>query len=101
MGRAIPLDIGSMHFAKKADAIEHVRKLLGKYSIGSFLDAEDTSFCLALFARHSHFSEKAGSGIKAIEVRRDEYGNKHFQIHRTDGTNIDISLVHCITPKGE
>jgi hypothetical protein len=99
MGRAIPIDIGSMHFAKKTDATEHVRKLIGKYSVGSFLDAEDASFCFLLFSRHSHFSEKAASGIRLIEVRRDEYGNKHFHIHRTDGTDVDISWVHCITPK--
>ncbi|MFE8644998.1 DUF3223 domain-containing protein [Sphingomonas sp. NCPPB 2930] len=89
-----------MHFTKKSDVIDYVRKLIGKYSIGSFLDSEDAFFCSNLFTRHSHYLEKAGSGIKSIEVRRDEYGNKHFQIHRTDGTDIDISWVHCITPKG-
>jgi hypothetical protein len=31
-----------------------------------------------------------------VEVRLDEYRNKHFQVHRTDGTNEDISWVHCI-----
>jgi len=100
MGRAIPMEIGSVHFAKKADATEHVRGLIGRYSIGSFLDSEDESFCLALFSRHSHYSEKVGSGIESIEVRRDEYGNKHFQIHRTDGSDIDISWVQCISPRG-
>ncbi|WP_421953716.1 DUF3223 domain-containing protein [Polaromonas sp.] len=76
-----------------------MRTLIDGYRVGDFLNASDTEFCAALFRRHSHHAEKMGVGMRAIEVRLDDYENKHFQIHRYDGTNVDISWVHCITPK--
>lgn len=99
MGRSVPLVIGKEHFASREAAKVRVRKLIGAYEFGDFLGEDDLSFCMDLFKHHTQYTEKIGSGVRAIQVRRDEQGNRYFHIHRLDGTDVDISWVHCITPK--
>lgn len=96
MGRAIPITIGGEIFPRKEDATLRVRELISKYEVGSYLSSADEEFCKDLFNSHPECVEKIGSGISRIEVRLDIYGHKHFQIHRSDQTNIDISWPHCI-----
>lgn len=71
--------------------------MIAKYVPGTFLDEADKNFVLHLFAQHPEYARKAGAGISRVEVRLDVYGNKHFQVHRIDGTDEDISWVYCIT----
>lgn len=102
MGRAIPLTIHGKFFEKKEDLTEFVRALIARYPVGTFLAADDHAFCIALFKHHSDAGAKFGPGISNIEVRLDIYGKKHFQVHRVDGSDDDISWPHCIkNAKGE
>jgi len=96
MGKSIPVEVGGKRFPTKGMLTTHIRELIGRHSVGAFLDEEDMGFCLALFKFHPEAASKFGPGISKIEVRRDEYGNKHFQVHRSDGSNDDISWVHCV-----
>lgn len=96
MGKGIPVVVGEQTFPTKMALRAYVRGLMGQYVAGSFLDEADLNFCLALFRSHPDAQAKFGSGISRVEVRRDQYGNKHFQVHRTDGSSDDISWVHCI-----
>ena len=96
MGRGIPVEVGGKYFPTKEALTTYIRELMERHRIGDFLDEEDTRFCLALFRFHPEASSKFGDGISKVEVRRDEYGHKHFQIYRSDGSNDDISWVHCV-----
>lgn len=96
MGKSIPVVVGTENFPTKQALRDRVRGLIGRYSEGMFLTPEDLGFCLELFKFHPEANMKLGSGVSKVEVRIDQYGNKHFQIHRDDGTNDDISWVHCI-----
>jgi hypothetical protein len=97
MGKAISVTINGERFPKKEALQERIRTLIGKYPVGAFLTEEDNVFCLSLFGHHPEARSKLGAGVRRIEVRLDRYGNKHFQIHRIDGTSDDISWVHCVT----
>ena len=96
MGKSIPLEIQGHRFPTKSALTHHVRELIARHHVGAWLAGDDLEFCLALFRFHPEASEKFGSGIARVEIRLDEYRNKHFQIYRTDDTTDDISWVHCI-----
>ncbi len=96
MGRGIQTIIAGEVFATKKDLTVRVRAIVSKYRFGDFLDAADTDFCMALFKFHTESQRKIGSGVSKIEIRRDEYGKKYMHIHRTDGTDTDISWTHCV-----
>lgn len=96
MGRSIPVEVGGRRFPTKGALTAYMRELVSRYSVGAYLDSKDVGFCLSLFKHHPEAESKFGVGITMIEVRRDEYGNKHFQIHRSDGSSDDISWVHCV-----
>jgi len=49
------------------------------------------SFPYAIFDRHPHREEKTGCGLRHIDLRLTEYGNRGFYAVRTDGTDIDFS----------
>jgi hypothetical protein len=100
MGKSIPVTVGDQFFPTKTALRAHVRGLIDRYSVGSFLDDADLRFCLSLFRFHSEAKAKFGSGVSRVEVRRDQYGNKHFQVHRGDGSSDDISWVHCVEQAG-
>jgi len=99
MGKSIPIKIGEFSYPSKAAAKDAVRELIGKYSFNEKLNNDDKLYCLELFKRHSEYKDKTGCGIKDIEVKRDEYGHKYFHLFRVDGSDEDISWVHCISPK--
>lgn len=100
MGRSIAVVIGTKQFPTKGALTQYIRTLISGYSIGSFLERDDLAFCQELFRTHPDAESKIGSGISKVEVRLDDYGHKHFQVHRTDGTNDDISWVHCVRCAG-
>jgi hypothetical protein len=99
MGAGIEVEVAGKRFRTKTELKDTVRNLIAKYTFGQFLDNEDFQFCMELFRRHSDYEQKVGRGVQRIEVRRDDYGNRYFHLHRIDGTDTDISWVHCVTPK--
>lgn len=96
MGKRISVLIGTRRFPTKGELTEYVRSLIGRYSAGMCLAGDDLDFCFELFKFHPEAVLKFGPGITKVEVRLDTYGHKHFQVHRSDGTDDDISWVHCI-----
>jgi hypothetical protein len=97
MGRGIPVVVDGRRFETKSALKAHVRGLISRYSVGEYLNPADLAFCLSLFRFHDGAAEKFGSGIVRVEVRLDQYGKKHFQVYRVDGSDDDISWPHCIT----
>ena len=96
MGKAIPVQIGGIHFAKKGDALSHIRKILNKYPFYTKLDLIDEEFLRCAIQNHPEYSEKVGAGIDYFEVRPAEYGTRCFWIIRCDGSSDDFSYKYCI-----
>ena len=96
MGKRISITVNGMLFPTKGALTAHVRELIARYPVGLNVEGDDLNFCLALFKLHPDADVKLASGIKRVEVRLDQYNNKHFQLHRNDGTEDDISWTWCV-----
>lgn len=95
---AKPIVIGDIQFRTKTAAKDEIRRRIGQYEAGDILSVADQIFFEELFKLHDEYSEKVGAGLKHIQVEMDLHGNRCLYIHRTDGAEIDISLVHCVQP---
>ena len=98
---AKPIIFGSYQFRTKKSAIEEARHRINQYEAGSRISPDDEHFFTSLFTLHSEHKEKKGTGIDHIKVERDFHNNRCLYIHRTDGTSIDCSWVHCIQPASQ
>nr|WP_256349419.1 DCL family protein [Pseudomonas gingeri] len=81
--------------------MEEARRRINQYEAGSRISPNDEHFFTSLFTLHSEYEEKKGPGIDHIKVERDFHNNRCLYIHRTDGTSIDCSWVHCIHPASQ
>ena len=95
---AKPIVIGDIQFRTKTAAKAEIRRRIGQYEAGDILSVADQVFFEELFKLHDEYVEKVGVGIKHIQVERDFHRNRCLYIHRTDGSEIDISWVHCVQP---
>ncbi|WP_318440556.1 DUF3223 domain-containing protein [Photobacterium leiognathi] len=95
---AKPISFGHFQFRTKKSATEEARRRINQYEAGDKLNPDDELFFSMLFTLHSEYEEKRGSGIDYIQVERDFHNNRCLYIHRTDGTRVDCSWVHCIQP---
>ncbi len=96
MGKSIPISVNGRYFPTKTALTEYIRELIARYPVGFSVEGEDRSFCFELFNFHPDVASKLASGVRSLEVRLDDYGHKHFQLLRGDGTEDDISWVHCV-----
>jgi hypothetical protein len=96
MGRAISVTVNGQVFQKKGDLTNYIRSLVEKYPVGDFLTVEDRAFCLSLFESHPSYPEKIAPGVDRIQVLVQEKGTVGFQIHKSDGTNDNISWAECV-----
>lgn len=95
---AQPIVIGDIQFKTKTAAKAEIRRRIGQYEAGDILSVADQAFFEELFKLHDEYVEKVGVGIKHLQVERDFHRNRCLYIHRTDGSEIDISWVHCVQP---
>ncbi len=93
---AKPIVIGDIQFRTKTAAKAEIRRRIGQYEAGDILSVADQVFFEELFKLHDEYVEKVGVAIKHIQVERDFHRNRCLYIHRTDGSEIDISWVHCV-----
>jgi hypothetical protein len=96
MAKAIPLQLDGRDFAKKGDALLHVRARLQSYSPGQRVADEDEALLRALLARHPDSVAKTGSGVDHFMVRSADYGTKCFWVVRTDGSTERFSYKECL-----
>ena len=96
MGKAIRVNVNGQVFQKKGDLTTYIRSLVEKYPIGDFLTVEDRAFCLSLFESHPAYPDKIAPGVDRIQVLAQEKGTVVFQIHKSDGTNDNISWTECV-----
>ena len=95
---AKPIVIGDIQFRTQAAAKDEIRRRIGQYEAGDIVSVADQVFFEDLFKLHDEYSEKVGAGIKHIRIERDFHRNRCLYIHRADGSEIDISWVHCVQP---
>lgn len=95
---ANPVIFGTHQFRTQKAATEEARQRINQYESGEKLALDDETFFRDLFKLHDQHDEKVGVGIKHIEVRRDFHNNRCLYILREDGSETDISWVHCIRP---
>lgn len=96
MAKAQPVEIGDMKFAKKGDALDHLKSILNSYSPEELVSPVDEIFLLEALKKHPEVSEKFGVGIAHLFVRRADYGTKCFWIKRTDGSEERFSYKSCV-----
>ena len=95
--------INGKPFKNKSQITEHFRNIL-KRNDNQTLNQEDTNDVLDLLTYHKEYDEKVGSGIDHVRVEYhidDLYDRPakypHFELYRTDGTNIDFSFHKTIS----
>lgn len=101
---AKPVIIGEESFPTKKAALEHIREVRDTYPDGAVLTHGDELFLRWLLALHTEATEKIGCGISYFTVETEkEFGgkNRHFVLHRHDGSSTDFSFVHCLSPESK
>jgi len=99
-GKARKIEIPTRVFNKHGDAVLFFRKMLARYSNGDRVSDADALDLKALMSRHDEQQQKEGCGISHFYVDEGPEGfTRCFWIARTDGSNIDISFMHCLEKK--
>jgi len=96
-------NLNGKQFKTKKEITEHFRNIL-KRNDNQTLNENDIDYVLDLLKYHKKYEEKIGSGISHVRV---EYHidnlydrpatHPHFELYRTDGTNIDFSFYKTIS----
>lgn len=90
--------IGALTFRTKKECEQYARSIICRLGCGPISSTHDSfSFFYDLIQNHPKREEKIGSGIASFEIVPNPLIPKYFQtlIHRTDGSTIDFSWVHC------
>jgi hypothetical protein len=98
------VEIGDRVFPTKKSALTEIRALRDRYPDGIKLDHGDHALLCDLVSLHTEAEEKIGIGISHFTVATEaEFGgrNRHFVLHRHDGSFTDFSFVHCFNPKSK
>lgn len=93
---AKPIEIGSLRFSKKGEAIAFFRNMLNKYELGDEVSDADTQILSLLIARHPEATEKIGPGIACFKVKSADFGTRCFWITQTNGVKVKFSFRACL-----
>ena len=92
---AKPVNIGTMSFPKKGDAVEFFKEMLYKYDLGDKVTLEDSEILMQLLNKHPEADDKIGKGIASFSVRSADYNTRCFWVNRVDGTTEKFSFRAC------
>jgi hypothetical protein len=88
------------YFITQKELKEYIKSILYKYPLGELLDGYDFEFMMDVLSRHQNYDEKIGCGVDAIRVvRESQWGTRHFEILRIDGSSIDFGYDKCLRPE--
>lgn len=92
------LIINGIEFKSNAAASEHIRRMFNRIKLHTPLGESDHAFVSDLLLRHPEAEAKIGVGIKHFTVAPDSVykRNRHFIVHRVDGTFVDFSWMKCV-----
>ena len=101
---AKPVTIGTEIFPTKKAALEAIRNVRDRYEDRVPLSRADDEFMRDLLSLHSEAIDKFGVGVSHFTVATEAvFGgrNRHFVLHRHDGSSSDFSFMHCVTPEAK
>lgn len=98
MSRKNRIFIGNEEFSSKENAKKFIRAIRDSYADNEMLDENDHDLIFSLLQLHPEACEKIGCGIKyfTVETQQEIGRNRHFILHRLDGTYTDFSFISCI-----
>ena len=86
--------VNKIPFKTQKQVQDYAKEIMYRNDVGECLKGDDFDFMLDYFAVfHHEWDIKKGSGVECIEVIIDALYSKYraFWIHRTDGSDTDIS----------
>jgi hypothetical protein len=89
--------IGHRRFSSKTAAVQAIRDVLYRYSIGTTITGPDAELLTDLLAQHHERDLKIGCGVRSFEVEQN-LGTRGFWLTRHDGTRTDWSYLTCLKP---
>ncbi len=95
---AKPISIGPLNFKLKKDALKFIREIRDSYRDSEIVSAAHASFLTDLLELHPEAVEKVSVGIRyfTVELDTEFRRNRHFVVHRIDGTHSDFSFPTCL-----
>ncbi|MDY0089990.1 MAG: DCL family protein [Flavobacteriaceae bacterium] len=91
-----PIQIGTLSFKSKKEALTHFKQILNSYDFGETLNANDFNEVYELLKTHEKVKEKIGVGIKEIKVDVIRSKTKCFYLIRNDLTIESFSYTRRI-----
>ena len=87
--------INGLTFSYKTKINNHTRQLINEIGIGGRIYPNDEHFNYFndLLKYHEGYIDKIGCGLKFLFITNSKYNSFQLNIHRTDGTNIDIAYI--------
>lgn len=103
MGKARRISLSTRSFDRVGDAKAFFGAMLQRYKIGDIVNVEDTADLSALLGLHDEYEEKIGTGVVGFRVNTPpkdvpQFSKRCFWVIRSDGSEIDFSLGHCLKP---
>lgn len=88
-------NIDNQTFTSKDEINKKTRRLIKEIGIGGRIYPTDNVFNYfnELLQYHEDYENKIGTGIKFFFITNHKFNNPQLNIHRTDGTNIDIAYI--------
>jgi len=88
-------NIGNQSFTSKNNINNQTRQLINEVGIGGkiFPNDERFNYLNDLLQYHEDYENKIGCGIKYFFITNHLFNNPQLNIHRIDGTNIDIAYI--------
>lgn len=83
--------IGDFTFPSRKAAEESIKAILAGAALQTPLVGDEDALLRGLVACHPAAAEKIGPGIRHIDVRIIEYGQRGFWLTRVDGSSTDFS----------
>ena len=104
MGKSRRVVLATRYFDRVGEAKAFFSAMLQSYKIGEQVTAADAADLSALLDRHDEREQKIGGGIAGFKVDippRDvpQFSDRCFWIIRSDGSEIDFSIGHCLESK--
>lgn len=96
-----PMTIGTESFETKDLARQRCREVLDKYLGSEIPPGKDWDLVMALLKLHPYAANKIGGGVATFRVVLEGQStgkdlSRHFQVIRSDGTEIDFSHKQCL-----
>lgn len=87
--------INGLTFNTQNEINNYTRQIINEIGIGGRIYRNDEYFNYFddLLKHHEGYIDKIGSGLKFFFITNHKFNNPQLNIHRTDGTNIDIAYI--------